>query len=232
VLHHLTGDDFTAILRRPVLAQTSVTRVRVEDVDGPVYRIETIGDTAHFGSDELHAPDASVWNQRGSSPRSEPLGERAARLLLAKERTISTAESLTGGLLAASLIASELGISASFMEGYVTYSNAAKMRDLNVREATLMAHGAVSAETAREMAMGCQAKSGTDFALATTGIAGPTGGSAEKPVGLTYIGICHGAQVEVLREVFAGDRAQIRQRAVDRALGRLIELLEMDGPVE
>lgn len=224
ILHHVTGQDFAAILAQPVLAQTSITRVRVADPDQPVYEVHSIGDTAHFGSAQLHPPADSVWNNRRVI-RESP-GERAARLMVASRQTIATAESLTGGALAAALIDSEAGISASFLEGYITYSNQAKIRDLGVRSETLERFGAVSAETAREMVAGAQAKSGTDFALATTGIAGPTGGSAEKPVGLTWIGLWHHGEIEVRREVFSGDRRAIRQAAVDTALNWLIDKLE------
>lgn len=224
ILHHVTGDDFAAILAQPVLAQTSITRVRVADPEVPVYEVYSIGDTAHFGTAQLHPPADSVWNSRRVI--TESAGEWAARLLVETRQTIATAESLTGGALAAALIDSEAGISASFMEGYITYSNQAKIRDLGVRPETLELYGAVSAETAREMVAGVQAKSGTDYALATTGIAGPTGGSPEKPVGLTWIGIWHHGHIEVRREVFAGDRRAIRQAAVDTALNWLIEKLQ------
>ena len=109
-------------------------------------------------------------------------------ILCNNKLTISTAESCTGGMVAAKLI-SYPGISASFLEGAVTYSNEAKIKRLGVRKETLDAYGAVSKETAREMAEGIAKESCSNTAIATTGIAGPGGGTKEKPVGLVYIAV-------------------------------------------
>lgn len=156
----------------------------------------------------------------------ESLEEKTARLLLERGLTIATAESLTGGLVASSLIQSSLGISASYLAGYITYSNEAKVRDLKVSPRTLEQYGAVSAECAREMALGCQKAAGTDIAIATTGIAGPAGGTPEKPVGLAYIGLCYRGQTEVFRAEFRGSRNRIRQRVVRFALEKLLRRIE------
>ncbi len=159
----------------------------------------------------------------------ENLEELVARILIEKKLTISTAESLTGGLLASSLIKSPLGISASFQAGFVTYADDAKVRDLGVSQETLDRFSAVSEQCAREMAEGCQRKAGTDIAISTTGIAGPTGGSDTKPVGLAWIGLCYKEQTVVFSGNFRGDRNRIRQRVVRFALEKLFRCIENDG---
>src|ERR1700733_8605446 len=116
------------------------------------------------------------------------LAERAGALLLQGGRRVATAESCTGGWIAKCLT-DIAGSSSWFERGYVTYSDAAKMQALGVRSPTLQAHGAVSAETAREMARGALMQSGADIAVSVTGIAGPDGGSLEKPVGLVWFAL-------------------------------------------
>lgn len=138
--------------------------------------------------------------------------------------TISTAESCTGGLVAGTLINAP-GISSVYTEGFVTYSNDAKEKRLGVSCETLKKYGAVSEETAREMAKGCADNADTDFALVTTGIAGPGGGTAEKPVGLVYIGCYAKGKVVVEKHLYAGDRSQIRQQAVNDALKLLFDMI-------
>ena len=135
---------------------------------------------------------------------------------------IATAESCTGGMIAAALT-DVAGSSDVFERGFVTYSNDAKQELIAVPPAILTKHGAVSAETAEAMARGALARSRADVAISVTGIAGPGGGSVDKPVGLVWFGVARkvGENLTV-REVFAGDRAAIRQAAVARAL----ELLE------
>jgi nicotinamide-nucleotide amidase len=138
---------------------------------------------------------------------------------------IATAESCTGGMVAAALT-DVAGSSDVFERGFVTYSNDAKQELIGVPAATIAAHGAVSAETAEAMALGALAHSRADVAVSVTGIAGPGGGSAEKPVGLVWFGVVRrGTTIRTLREVFAGDRAAIRRASVDRALALLEETL-------
>jgi nicotinamide-nucleotide amidase len=133
------------------------------------------------------------------------LEEIVVKLLAAAHRTIATAESCTGGMIA-NRITNVSGSSEVFVNGCVTYSNESKVRLLGVREETLKARGAVSEEVAREMAEGIRTRSGTDFGVSTTGIAGPTGGTPEKPVGLVYIGLATPERTEVQRHVLAFDR--------------------------
>ncbi|MGN0680830.1 MAG: competence/damage-inducible protein A [Candidatus Fimisoma sp.] len=132
------------------------------------------------------------------STDNEELADVVANMLLEKNITISCAESCTGGLFAGTLINTD-GISKVFDRGIVTYSNEAKIKELGVKAETLDTFGAVSPETAAEMAEGIRAKTGTDMAVSVTGIAGPGGGSADKPVGLVYIGIAYDGKTDVVK---------------------------------
>ncbi|HOQ17624.1 MAG TPA: competence/damage-inducible protein A [Defluviitaleaceae bacterium] len=134
-------------------------------------------------------------------------------LLIKHKKSIAVAESCTGGLLAGRLI-NYPGISAVFKEGVVAYSNEAKIRRLGVSEATLSQYGAVSKETALEMAKGICIKAGTSIGISTTGIAGPGGGSIEKPVGLVYAGLCIDGELYSVKFNFTGKRQEIRERTV------------------
>ena len=138
-----------------------------------------------------------------------------------KPLTISTAESCTGGMIASKLIEVP-GISENFVESIVSYSNEAKIKRLKVKKETLEKYGAVSEEVAREMLEGLK----TDVAISTTGIAGPGGGTKEKPVGLVYIGIRVKDEVKIFRRELKGDRNKIRQRAMMHALYNLLKILK------
>ena len=154
------------------------------------------------------------------STDGEALDALCVRLLRERGETLSVAESCTGGLLASAIV-DNAGSSACFFEGAVTYSNEAKMRRLGVTRETLDAHGAVSDACAREMAAGMRAAAGTTYALATTGIAGPDGGTAEKPVGLVYVALASPAGVKTAELHLTGDRARIRALSVLHALDLL-----------
>jgi nicotinamide-nucleotide amidase len=145
-------------------------------------------------------------------------GELAAACK-ARNLQVVTAESCTGGLIAACLTEVP-GISEIYHGGFVTYANDAKMRDLSVTEDLLIAHGAVSAEVARAMAEGACARTGADIGIAVTGIAGPGGATPQKPVGLVHIAVARkGAATRHERHVFPGDRLAVRLGAVEAALG-------------
>ncbi|UPA31814.1 competence/damage-inducible protein A [Terrisporobacter glycolicus] len=153
--------------------------------------------------------------------------DEVAKILVKNNLTISVAESCTGGMVSSSLI-NYPGISSVFMEGCVTYSNEAKMKSLNVKEETLNSVGAVSEQCAKEMAEGVAARHNTNIGLSTTGIAGPEGGSEEKPVGLVYMGIKINDKTIVKKYIFNGDRQQIRYRACKTLLNDLrLELLNI-----
>lgn len=143
------------------------------------------------------------------STDNEELHEVAARLLIEQKKTIAFAESCTGGLAAAKF-ASIPGVSACLDRGYVTYSNRAKVEELGVSEETLKAHGAVSSETALEMAEGARKAAGTDIAVSVTGIAGPDGGTEEKPVGTVFIAIADKNGSEFKQLKLRGNREKIR----------------------
>jgi len=142
------------------------------------------------------------------------------KLLKEKNMTVSFAESCTGGMIS-SRLTNVPGVSSVFMNSIVTYSNEAKMKFLNVKEDTLNKFGAVSSETALEMAKGIQKVSGTDIGISVTGVAGPDGGTVEKPVGLFYIGIAIRDKVETYRFLYPSSREKIRWNATTRALDLL-----------
>ena len=162
------------------------------------------------------------------SSQADAIELQAIRVLdLCRERglTVSTAESCTGGLVAGALTAIA-GSSDVLDRGFVTYSDTAKHEMLGVSEATLTAHGAVSEETAREMALGLLRVARTSLGVSVTGVAGPGGGSEDKPVGLVYFAAASASgKVIARREVFAGqDRAGVRRLSVLTALAMLTEL--------
>jgi len=148
---------------------------------------------------------------------AEQLQEACLRLGL----TVATAESCTGGLVA-SAITDVSGSSGYFRGGVVSYSNDAKIGLLGVPQALLEAHGAVSAQVARAMALGARARLSADLAVAVTGVAGPGGGSASKPVGLTYVAVADAVGVEVRRFAWAGDRLANKEASVRAALELLL----------
>jgi len=138
---------------------------------------------------------------------------------------LATAESCTGGW-AAQVVTSAAGSSAWFERGFVTYSNAAKQELLGVRAETLRAHGAVSEETAREMARGALERSQGTIAVSITGVAGPAGGTAEKPVGTVCFAWARGGEVRSETRRFAGDRESIRRQSVILALEGVMRALD------
>lgn len=150
--------------------------------------------------------------------------------LIKEKLTIATAESCTGGMVAAKLI-NYPGISESLIEGIVTYSNESKMKRIGVNKETLEKYGAVSKEVAAEMASGVAKTSGADIGISTTGVAGPGGGTKEKPVGLVYIGVSYKGKVTTKELRLAGNRQRIRERATMELLDllRRIHINEKTG---
>jgi nicotinamide-nucleotide amidase len=155
------------------------------------------------------------------------LSERVGRKLRSAGRRLATAESCTGGWVAK--VCTDVAGSSQWLEcGFVTYSNAAKTRDIGVSERTLVDHGAVSEATVREMAVGALRVSGADVAVAISGIAGPDGGTATKPVGTVWFGLAwkSGSDVVVIAEtqLFGGDRELVRRHSVERALEMVLAI--------
>lgn len=155
-----------------------------------------------------------------STREDETLEMAVVRLLEKYELTVTTAESCTGGLIAGRLV-NVPGVSDVFREGFVTYSNKAKRKYLDVGKSTLKKYGAVSEQTAKEMAIGGAFASDSDVCIAVTGIAGPDGGTEEKPVGLVYIAAYMKDKVTVEEYRFKGNRQKIREQTVVKALDLL-----------
>lgn len=152
-----------------------------------------------------------------TTDEKKTLEEAVVELLAAKDMTVTTAESCTGGAIAARIV-NVPGASDVFKQGFVTYSNKAKRKYLMVKKSTLKSEGAVSEKTAREMAKGGCFMTKSDACIAVTGIAGPGGSTDSKPVGLVYISCCVGGHVEVRECQFNGSRSQVREQSVVSAL--------------
>jgi PncC family amidohydrolase len=153
------------------------------------------------------------------------LAERLQGVCLGRRLTVAVAESCTGGLVAAALTEVP-GSSGYFVGGVASYADVAKTALLGVPEASLAAHGAVSAQVARAMATGVRERLGTALAASVTGIAGPDGGSAEKPVGLTYVGVADEQGTDVRRFTWTGDRSVNRHESARAVLELLVERAE------
>ncbi len=148
--------------------------------------------------------------------------QQAVEWLCNRKKTVAVAESCTGGLVSAMLVDIP-GASGCFGEGYVTYSNAAKEKNLGVRPETLRRFGAVSEQTAREMAEGARRRAGADYGLSTTGIAGPDGGTNEKPVGLVWLAVAGPDETRTKKCLFSGGREDIRTQAAQTVLALLMD---------
>jgi nicotinamide-nucleotide amidase len=155
----------------------------------------------------------------------EELARNVGQRLKAGRAVLVTAESCTGGW-AAQVVTSVAGSSAWFDRGFVTYSDAAKQELLGVRAETLRQHGAVSEQTAREMALGALARSQATLALSITGVAGPTGGTQAKPIGTVCLAWAQGKKMRSETRLFSGDRENVRRQSVIRALEGVLEALD------
>lgn len=153
--------------------------------------------------------------------------EELVNKLTNKKYTITTAESCTGGLLSGTIV-NVSGVSDVLNCAFVTYANEAKEKLACVRHETLRQYGAVSRQTAAEMAAGCAKAASADMGLSTTGIAGPGGGTEEKPVGLVYIGCSLHGNVAVERYEFTGDRQDVRRQTVSAAIDLAIHCLDKE----
>ncbi len=153
------------------------------------------------------------------------LEEQVVAGLKEKAYSITTAESCTAGMIASHLV-NVPGISEFYRQGYITYSNDSKIKLLEVDAEVLAKYGAVSSQVAEQMARGAARQAEADVAIACTGIAGPDGGSAEKPVGLVYIGCYVKGKIEVRKNIFKGDRQEVRKQSAQRALELILECLK------
>ena len=154
----------------------------------------------------------------------EELLKKVSTLLKKQKLTVATAESCTGGLIAHTLT-NVSGSSNYFDRGIISYSNTAKMELLDVPEELFRKHGAVSKLVAKAMAEGVRIKSNVDIGIATTGVAGPTGGTKEKPVGLVYIAVSTSNKTEVKKFQFLGDRLQNKESTCIEALQMILNIL-------
>lgn len=151
--------------------------------------------------------------------------EQVVERLKELQLTVTTAESCTGGLIAARLV-NVAGASQVFGRGFVTYANEAKEEELGVKHETLQQHGAVSKQTVKQMARGAAAHGKADIAIAVTGLAGPDGGTKEKPVGLVYVGIFYKDKVYWQEFHFKGNRSTIRELTVVNSLQNVLRVLQ------
>ena len=239
VLPELAARSGGKVLRRRVLRIAGIGESAVEELVEPVYarwKEHPVTILASPGEVQLHlavldVPDRAnetlaameadfrqVLGKRVFGEDGEELAEAVGRLLRDQGRTLALAESCTGGMVS-SLITDIPGSSAYFLGGVVSYANDAKESLLGVHRETLETHGAVSSEAAREMARGATDRFGADVGASITGIAGPDGGSAEKPVGTVWFGIADRDGREIVkRRAFLGDRTHIRRTASVHAL--------------
>lgn len=156
---------------------------------------------------------------------ADALEIQVGQRLLALKATVATAESCTGGLIS-HLLTEIPGSSAYVVGGIVSYSNEVKQQQLGVKAETLETHGAVSEQTAREMAEGVRARLGSDYGISVTGIAGPGGDRPGKPVGLTYIGVAWDGGVRIERHVWTGTRSENKLSSAHAALRLLLDVTE------
>ncbi len=167
-----------------------------------------------------------IVNDQGVTRLAAELG----RQLLARGARVSTAESCTGGGIAEAITRIP-GSSSWFEAGYVTYSNAQKSKQLGVPEPLFASVGAVSREVVEAMVRGAQAQSSARYAVAVSGVAGPDGGSPEKPVGTVWLAWGDGERLFSVRRQFAGDRAEVRRQTVEAALEGLLRLVAEENPI-
>jgi nicotinamide-nucleotide amidase len=235
---HRAGYTARAILKTTGLNESEVeTRIAALYPDRPDLRLTIL---ASPGQIELHITAFSSHEESGARAAAGSLSDAlldrlgcfvfstsgadlesvVGGLLRERHKTLATAESCTGGLLA-ERVTKISGSSEYFLEGFVTYHNTAKHERLGVPSELVQSRGAVSAEVAGAMAAGARERAGADFGLGITGIAGPTGGTVDKPVGLVYLACAFDGGVDVQKAIFLGDRQQVRFQSAQRALDML-----------
>ncbi|MBQ9764974.1 MAG: competence/damage-inducible protein A [Lachnospiraceae bacterium] len=217
-----TGESKAADMIKDILdTQTNPTVAPYAKTGQVHFRVTAMADSEEAGEELLKPMIDKLYERFGNmiytTDEDETLEEVVVKLLSKKGLTITTAESCTGGLIG-SMLVNVPGVSSVYKEGYITYSNEAKGKLLGVSEDTLSEYGAVSAETAKEMAEGGAKVSGADVCVAVTGIAGPEGGTAEKPVGLVYMACSYNGKTVVEKHNFSGNRQKVRDNSVVKAL--------------
>ena len=217
VLADITGLEL-GYCARPGEVEVRIITTAPAEVSGPTAP-SVVGRVTSRGEEAERRIRAALGNDIFGTG-DERLEEVVVRQLTQAGKTVATAESCTGGLIA-NRLTNVSGSSNVFRYGWVTYHNDAKMQNLGVREETLKQFGAVSEQTAREMAEGARQRSGADFALSATGIAGPTGGTAEKPVGLVFIGLATPTGTKVKSHQLGFDRETFKNFVSQTALDML-----------
>lgn len=185
------------------------------------FRVTALADSEAEGDALIKPVVDELYNRFGSMiytiEEKVTLEEVVAALLCEKELTVTTAESCTAGLIGATIV-NVPGVSSVYKEGYITYANESKQKLLNVSADTLDKYGAVSEQTAKEMAIGAAKAADADVSISVTGIAGPDGGTPDKPVGLVYMACYYKGNVVVEKHNFSGNRLKVRENTVVRAL--------------
>lgn len=207
------------------LAKSSNPRISISTVPGEVHILIEADDEGDNSAKKLCKPVVKEIKSRFglniyTTDKNTTLEQSVVDLLTTNALVLATCESCTGGMVASKII-DVPGASEVFKEGFVTYSNKAKRTRLGVKKSTLVKYGAVSEQTAKEMAKGCASVSKANVSLSTTGIAGPDGGTEEKPVGLVYVGCSVCGKTKVNKYNFEGDRMEIRCKATSAALALL-----------
>lgn len=246
-LKELAGD---VVARRRTLRVSGMGESALDEIIAPIYRefkdvqtsvlfnkteievqLATKASTeveAEGRLDELSSRIAGALGIAVFSTNGELMEEVVGRLLTERKATLATAESCTGGLIGERLTEIS-GSSKFYMEGIISYSNDAKIRTLNVPEKTLKQFGAVSHQTAEAMAKGARERADTDYAISVTGVAGPDGGTKDKPVGTVYLGYADRDTVKSVKLMLPGDRYLIRWRSSQAALDYLRRQLLKSG---
>lgn len=222
------GESAGAEAVRDLLENENPTVAPYAKINEMMFRITACGGSEEECNNLIEPVKAEIYNRLGEYIYGEDkttLSDAVVGILKEKNLTIATAESCTGGLVAARIVDCA-GASAVLMNGVVSYSNESKIKNLGVKEETLQKFGAVSEQTCEEMCRGVARVSNTHIGISTTGVAGPGGGTDEKPVGLVYIGVCIKDKVVIKKLMLKGDRNKIRNRATTEVLNLLRQSLK------
>lgn len=223
---HLSGVGESAAaekIRKLMQESTNPTIAPYAKTNEMFFRITAKGNSIEEAEKIMQPAIDEIYNKLGEFIYGEDditLVESVMKEIIKKGMTISVAESCTGGMLMSEIV-NFSGISSAFIEGFVTYSNESKIKRLNVKKETIEKYGAVSEQTAIEMAEGVMKNSNTDIGISTTGIAGPDGGTDKKPVGLVFVAVSIKGNTKVKEFNLKGDRQKIRSRIVTETINML-----------